>query len=460
MDAWVETEFNGSKLGDKRLTARLMKIATARALRPSVSLPLCFENAQELDNMYNFCDNPGVTHQAILESHYNATQARIAEHPVALAIEDTTYANYTHHPATTGLGNLHDDKHQGLLLHTTLVTTPGRMPLGLINQQVIYRTPEDYGKREKRKDLPIEQKESYKWITSLEATVKLQAMCPATLIVNVGDREGDIYDVFLRAQEAKQSLLVRAAWNRAIEQEEKYLWEHMESRHAKEEMLEVSIPGSDKRKARTAQLSIRFSEIRIKPPVHRKAEKLPLIKVWAVLVREENPPPGEEAIEWLLLTTVPVNSVEDAKERVQWYSCRWTIEIYHKVLKSGCLIEERQFETAARLERYLAIDSVVAWRVLGLTLQSRETPDMSCEAFLEPEEWQALYCYINKVAAAPKEPPKLRQAARWIAQLGGFLGRKHDGEPGVTVMWRGLQRLFDIVEVWRIVHPSNPGKNC
>jgi len=458
MAAWVKTEFADTDFGDKRLTARLMKIATARALRPSVSLPLCFENAAELDNMYNFCDNSAVTHRATLESHYSATQVRIAEHKVVLAIQDTMYANYTHHPATTGLGNLHDDKHQGLLLHSTLVTTPGRMPLGLINQQVIYRDPENYGKREKRKDLPIEQKESYKWIISLDASAKVQAECPQTLIVNVGDREFDIYDAFLHAQESKQEILVRAAWNRAIESEEKYLWEHMASRHAKDEMLEVSVPGSEKRKARTARLSIRYSEIRLKPPAHRKAEKLPSIKVYAVLVREEEAPKGEEPIEWLLLTTVSVNSVEDAKERVQWYSCRWTIEIYHKVLKSGCLIEERQFETAARLERYLAIDSVVAWRILGLTLQSRETPDMSCETFLEPEEWQALYCYINKVPAAPTEPPKLRQAARWIAQLGGFLGRKHDGEPGVTVMWHGLQRLFDIVGMWQIFNPPNSGK--
>ena len=127
MAAWVDTEFADTNLGDKRLTTRLMKIATDRALRPCVSLPQCFENAAELDNMYNFCDNPAVSHQAILQGHYNATQARIAEHKVVLAIQDTTYVNYTHHPATTGLGNLHDDKHQGLLLHTTLVTTPGRM---------------------------------------------------------------------------------------------------------------------------------------------------------------------------------------------------------------------------------------------------------------------------------------------------------------------------------------------
>jgi len=331
---WVEDEFAGVSLGDKRLLARLMKIALARGSRPSVSLPQCFENEAELDNAYNFYSNPSIKREALLEGHYNATQKRITEHPVVLAHQDTTYVNYTHHPATEGLGILHDDKHQGLLLHTTLVTTPGRMPLGLIDQQVIYRDKEDYGKRQKRKQLPIEQKESYKWILSLEATAKVQELCPTTLIVNVGDREADVYDAFLKAKETNQSLLVRASWNRAIENEdEKYLWEHMESRHAKDEMLEVSVPRNEKNKARTAKLSIRHGDIQMKPPAHRKAEKLPLIKVSAVLVREENPPENVEPIEWLLLTTVPVNSTEDAKERVQWYSCRWTIEIYHNIKK-------------------------------------------------------------------------------------------------------------------------------
>jgi len=159
-------------------------------------------------------------------------------------------------------------------------------------------------------------------------------------------------------------------------------------------------------------------------------------------------------VEWLLLSTLAVNNFDDAIERIEWYSCRWVIEIYHKVLKSGCKIEERQFEEADRLERYLAIDSVVAWRILGLTFQSRETPQMSCEAFLEPEEWQALYCFTKKTTQAPKQAPTLREAALWIAKLGGFLGRKHDGHPGVTVMWRGFQRLADIVATWQVFNHS------
>ena len=435
---WADTEFGHAQLGDPRRTARLVKIAIARAQRPSTSLPQCFESEAELDAIYDFCDNQHVDHEAILESHYQATQGRIKEHPVVLAHQDTSYVNYTHHPETTNLGILHDPNHQGLLLHPTLVTTPERIPLGLIDQQILYRDPADYGKKHQRKQRPIEEKESVKWLNSLEATAQVQAACPETLLVNVGDREADVYDVFYRAQKLNQAILVRAAWNRAVEHEEKYLWEAVESCPTDKQQLTADVPRSQARRSREAQLTVRYCKVTLKPPAHRRKETLPPITVWAVLVREESPPKGEKAIEWLLLTSVPITCFADVVERVQWYACRWMIEIYFKVLKSGCRIEERQFADAARIERYIAIDSVVAWRVLGLTYQSRETPDMCCEAFLEPDEWKALYCQIKQAQKPPRKAPSLREAARWIAELGGFLGRKRDGNPGVTVIWRGM----------------------
>ncbi|HMX41000.1 MAG TPA: IS4 family transposase, partial [Saprospiraceae bacterium] len=155
----------------------------------------------------------------------------------------------------------------------------------------------------------------------------------------------------------------------------------------------------------------------LRPPRWRAQERLPTVTVFAVLAREEHPPAGIPAIEWLLLSTVPVTDFDAACERVEWYACRWMIELYHKVLKSGCRIEERQFENAEPIERYLAIDSVVAWRVLGLTFQSREMPDLSGEAFLEPDEWKALFCYTQRRKTPPPKPPTLKDAALWIAKL-------------------------------------------
>ena len=165
------------------------------------------------------------------------------------------------------------------------------------------------------------------------------------------------------------------------------------------------------------------------------------IPVWAIHVIEVEPPNGVEPIEWLLLTTVKTETLEEAFRRVRWYAIRWLIEMFHKVLKSGCQIEERQFETLPNFQRYLAIDSVVAWRVLFLTVIGRVEPEMPCSAILEVDEWQTLFAYHHPKKPLPKAAPRLIDAVIWIAKLGGFLGRKSDGQPGTIVIWRGIQRL-------------------
>lgn len=450
-DKWAENEFGNALLGDPRRTDRLIKIASSRAAKPSCSLPQCFDKKAKLKAAYHFYDNPKVSREAILKSHYLATQERLNQENILLAVSDTTEVDYSHHQSKQRLGYLHDLNHQGFLLHSTLVVTNSKVPLGLLDQQIIYRKEEDFGKKHDRKKRPISEKESYKWLKSLDAVAEAQKNHP-NVIVNVADRESDIYDYFVRAQELdNQAVLIRGAWNRCIEDDQNYLWEYIENLDDAG-TLSVEIPRKPSQAVRTAELSIRYGHVVLKPPKHRAKEHLPTVDIDVVLAREDNPPSGIEAVEWLLLTTVSVNSFDDAIERIHWYACRPTIETYHKVLKSGCKIETRQIEAAESLERYLAVDSVVAWRVLGLTMQSRETPDMPCDTFLEEPQWQALACYFLKMSIPPAEPPSLRQATLWIAKLGGFIDRKGDGYPGVTVIWRGLQRLNDITEAWYIFH--------
>ena len=175
-----------------------------------------------------------------------------------------------------------------------------------------------------------------------------------------------------------------------------------------------------------------------------------------VLAEEVDPPAGETAVRWLLLTTMPVSSVEAAVQVVLWYSLRWLIERYHYVLKSGCRIEELQLETMQRLERALATYCIVAWRLLWLTYEARQAPDASCEVLLHKDEWQALYATIHQTPTPPEQPPTLHEAVSWIARLGGFLGRTSDGEPGVQVIWRGWRRLQDIAATWRLLHSLPP----
>ena len=455
---WEEQEFGNADLGDYRRTRRLIQLAGQRGSQPHASFSQSCGDDAATKAAYRFYENESIQPTAILSSHYETTQTRMSQESIVLAVQDTTQLNYTHHPATKGLGPLQTKKQKGLLMHTTLAVTPERVPLGIINQQTWVRSAKDFGKKHQRKKRPISEKESQKWLTSLEATHKLQQELPQTRIVSVGDREADIYDLFALSEQLGQSLLVRAAWNRRVDHPENYLWSFMESQPVAG-TLTVTVPRKGKQPSRQAELTVRFCQVTIHPPRSRSSEGLKPVTLWGILACEEHPPEGikpTEAISWLLLTKEPVNTFQDACEKLQWYTCRWLIEIYHKVLKSGCRAEERQFDEAENIQRYLALDSVVSWRVLYLTMIGRQMPDLPCSAILEAHEWQALYCFIHKTSTPPDKPPSLRQATRWIGKLGGFMGRKGDGEPGATVLWRGLQRLYDISETWLIFHLPSP----
>jgi hypothetical protein len=345
--------------------------------------------------------------------------------------------------------------HHGLLVHTTLALTPERVPVGLLAQQVWARDPAAVGQRATRKQRPIAAKESQKWLQSVEAVIEAHTQCPQTPFVCVGDREADVYDLFLQARPSGVDLLVRAAWNRRVDHPERYLWAKVTAQPVVA-TLTVRVPRRGVHLARQATVSVRWCVVCLCPPTHRHAEKLPTLALWAVQAREEHPPAGTEPLEWLLLTTCAVHTAEDAIERVAWYACRWSIEVLHKVLKSGCRLEARQLEAAESLQRCLAVYSVIAWRILYATLLSRAMPEAPCTALLEPEEWQALYCAIHVTSTPPAEPPTLREAVHWIGRLGGFLARRGDGEPGVTVLWKGFHHLTDLTFMYRIMRPPPP----
>jgi hypothetical protein len=240
-----------------------------------------------------------------------------------------------------------------------------------------------------------------------------------------------------------------------VEHPEQYLWATV-SASPVATTLTVQVPRHAAQPARQATLTLRYGPVTLRPPRHRRAEKLPAVTVWAVYVVEEHPPAGVAALEWLLLHTAPVATVAVAVERVEWYGVRFGIEVWHKVLKSGCRIEARQLETADRLQRCLPLYSILAWRILYATLLSRTLPELPCTVLLALEEWQALYCAIHHTPTPPLTPPTVQQAVRWLARLGGFLERPSDGEPGVTVLWKGFQHLADLTTMYCIMRPPSP----
>jgi hypothetical protein len=455
---WAEEEFDEVEVGDRRLRTRLIELAGRLAEHPSQSLPEACEDGAQLKAAYRFFDNDKVKPAALLRSHVQSTTERIGTQRLVLAVQDTTTLDYTAHPATTGLGVLNDVKHQGLLVHTTLAITPERVPLGLLAQEVWTREAAELGKRKTRKQRPIAEKESQKWLTSLDAVKAAQARCPTTRFISVGDREADVFDFFLVDRPPGVDLLVRAAWDRGVEEPQQHLWAVVQAA-PEAGTLTVTVPrkeprpGQPAQPARTAHLTLRFAPVTLRPPRHRASEHLPSLPITAIWVVETAPPAGLRPVEWLLLTTCTVTTAEQAFTVVGYYVGRWGIEVWHKVLKSGCQIEARQLETAARLARCLTVYSVIAWRVLYATLLARAAPDLPCTALLEPDEWQALFCIIHRTASPPTTPPTLRQAVRWIAQLGGFLGRPADGEPGPITLWRGFQHLADHTAMYRVMRP-------
>lgn len=450
---WAEQEWGSAPLGDARLVQRLITLGRDRYARPQASIPQTCCSRSKTKAAYRFFEHKETTLKNLMAPHIEATTRRIAGEKIVLAIQDTSTLNYSTHPATENLGPIGSsdpDKIIGLVLHGTLAVNTEGTPLGLIDAQCWARDPNEFGKKKERKALPIEQKESYKWLKSFKVATATAKACPDTTVVSVGDREADIFELFALAENTPNTpyLLVRAVHDRKLAEEQGQLLEHM-SRCPVVGVQEVVVPRRGNRPARTTQLSIRYSEVTLTVPKRLKSGS-PL-SIWAITAEEEEPPAGVEALKWVLLTTAPTASFEDANERLSWYRQRWTIEVFHRTLKSGCQIENRQLGSANSLEACLAIDLVVAWRIHHLTKLGRETPDVPCSVYFEEAEWKALVTFVTKNPAPSEKPPTLKEAIRMVAVLGGFLGRKSDGEPGNQVLWLGLQRLDDITEMWKVM---------
>ncbi len=448
---WAQTEFGRARLGDARLQARLQGLARDFYARPQAQIPQACGTRAKAKAAYRFFDHERTTMDAILESHYEATAERVRAHRVVLAVQDSTSLNYDAQPAIQNLGPIgtRADAWFGLMVHDTMAFTAQGLALGLLDVQCWARDAQDFGKKQRRREVPIEHKESYKWFKSVHAAARLQRRCANTMVVSVGDREADIFELFdeVRALTDAPKLLIRAEQNRSLVDEQAKLWEHIRSVPATG-TLQVQLPRQHQRAARTATLSVSYARVSLKPP--KRLGKREPVSLWAVLAQEREAPEGAKPVSWLLLTTCEVDSFEQATEKLRWYTERWGIEVYHRTLKSGCRIETRQLGSADRIQACLAIDMVVAWRILHLTKLGREHPDVPCTVYFEEAQWKALVSFVNGSLTLPPQPPTLREATRMVAGLGGFLGRKGDGEPGTQTLWLGLQRLDDITYAFEI----------
>jgi len=442
---WVEDEFGTLEVYDPRLKRRLFSLVHDFYDQPQAPIAQACTTPAKTKAAYRLLHNRRIDMKQLLDAHVDSTVERIKACDVVLAVQDTTTLNYSTHLALQGVGPISNtkDKSVGLIVHDTMAFTEQGTPLGLLDVQCWARDFRDIGKKHRRKQLPIEEKESIKWLNSYRAVSEVQRLCPDTLIVSVADRESDIYEFFVEQAKTADGahLLVRCdrARNRKAPQEN--LWQLMGNVPVAGTRV-LSVPSKGCRPGRDATMQIRYAPVTLKPP---QGSVHPTVDVWMVYSREVDcPATVKEPLEWMLLTTVAVDSFEQACQRLSWYARRWGIEVYHRTLKSGCRIEDRRLEDADSLQSCLAIDMVVAWRIYHLTKLGREKPDSPCSVFFEEPEWKSLYMFVHKTAHLPEKEPTLRQAMRMVAGLGGFLGRKGDGDPGPTTLWRGLQRLSDI----------------
>ena len=439
----LAAELAAIDLGDQRLNHRAQRVAEKLGEKPTVSIPAACGGWDETKAAYRLFDHPAVTAEGVLAPHIACTEERLRAHPRVLCVQDTTELDYTSKQDIAGLGPLNYETRRGMYLHPTLALTPERVPLGLLDLYSWVREPGSLG-QEKDPSRALEEKESVRWVDGFAGVNALAEQLEDTRLTYIADREGDIYDLFVEAPCPERG----ADWLVRVQHQERLLTDGRKLRavlDAAPVLTEVTFdkPASNGRPARTVHQQIKAVRVTLKAP-SRPDRTLAEVTVTALLAFEPNPPAGEDPLVWVLLTNLPVETPQQAIEKLAWYLCRWQIEVYFKVFKSGCRVEQLQLEKRERLEPALAFYMIIAWRVLYLTMLGRECPEMPCDTVFADEEWRAVYL-VTQRQAPPDAPPSLDTMVRMVATLGGFLNRKSDGFPGPKTLWIGLQRIPDFV---------------
>jgi hypothetical protein len=462
MDAWINDEFASLDLNDLRLDKRARRILERFASKPSLSIPAaCNGNEAEREATYRFFANDKVDDYEILRAHRDATIQRMAAHPVVLIAQDTTEFDFTRpNEVVDGAGPLTYETQIGFHTHALVAFTPARLCLGTIDADTWGRDPGEFGKRKDKRTKPIQQKESFRWVQGYQRACEVAEQQPNTTVVSIGDAESDIYECFSAALSAepkrKADWIIRACqFDRilAANEEHHQLVEALQHRRALGTFT-MEITAKKGRAARRAKMEVRAAKVTLKPP-QRPAEqlRLPQVTLNVVWVREVNPPANEEPVEWMLLTSLPVETFAQACLVADYYAVRWQIEIYFKVLKSGCQVEKLQLETADRIKPCLAMYQIVAWRVLYATMLGRACPELSCEVIFSSAEWKAVWT-VQKQEPLPPQAPSLGVILKLVGELGGHTGQPWDGPLGPKRMWIGLQRTTDFGHAWRLFGPE------
>jgi hypothetical protein len=413
---WAEKEFGQAKLGDKRLVGRLVTIAKDKGAKPGLSCAKTVaSNWADTMGFYRFVEHPdedAVNMERILESHRQRTIRRMKSCKTVLCIQDTTDLDYSANRSCKGLGvigkNQTATESRGLRLHSTFATDAAGLPLGVLRGDCYAPALKPERRHKDSRYVPIEDKETYRWVEGQEDIAQVASQLPGVRVVSIADREGDFYEHFHSQQNTSGiELLIRAKNNRAVDEHIK-MFEAVEQTPVRGQMRIHIAPRSQRpkkgkravraaRNRRDADVLVRYMPVTINPPKHGLSSKKAPVKAWLIHIHEPNPPPGaEDPVDWYLLSTMVIDSLEDATQCVRWYCLRWRIEDWHRILKSACRVEDVRLKTAERLKREIAIDMVVAWRIMLMTLLGREVPELPAEILFTKFEIETLRCYAKK----------------------------------------------------------------
>jgi hypothetical protein len=448
--------------GDARLNKRCEYMLELLPQNAGKTLRQALQERKDYEVALRFFDNDLVSPEKILEPHLEATRARCAGEELVAVLQDSSDLDYDYLDVE-GFGSMHPGVDQGFRIHPSLVITETGLPLGLVGYQAYTREDDVDVPKKHRNSLPIEEKESYRWLEGYRhASYLAQALGRDTTVVSISDREGDLYEVLKEAEGAQAGsaadIIIRAQHNRCLNEPAMEYRLLEEKLHRLDPLLQARLTVNRGRSnEREACVNIRACQVSILAPATANKKRTGSVTCNAVLVSEVDPillqseepkdkrkRSGNAGLYWVLITTMPIDSVVEVERIVDLYSSRWQIEVYFKVLKSGCGIDRIRFQTKERIENYIAFSLLVAWRVMLATYLPREHPDVPCTVLFTETEWKLAYLKIyERAEALPLQPPTLMEATRMIAQLGGYHKRKT--QPGITTVWRGLSKLYDIV---------------
>jgi hypothetical protein len=429
--SWAAQEFETLDLGDARLNRRAVLLAERLAQKPGASIPNACHNWSETVAAYRFLSHEDVSWDDVMQAHWQASEQRIGQHPVVLCLQDTTELDFNAQQ-TTGLGPLSYEAQRGLYLHPTYVVTPDREPLGVTNAWT-------WARQFKAADgTRAGVLESTRWIESYERVAEQALRLPHTRHICVADRESDIMALLVRARELDHAAdyLVRSQHNRALPEGGK-LWEKVGQAPVLGH-VRFDLPAGRGRKARAVKQEVRVERVTLNDGAKGQ------VQVTCVVAAEIDAPAGVKPVLWRLLTNRQASTLEQACALIDWYRARWEIELFFLVLKEGCRVERLQLGDSERLQTALALYMVIAWRINRLMRLGRALADLPADLVFESDEWKAAFILNKK--PVPKQVPELNTVIRLIAQRGGFLARKGDGQPGAKSIWLGMQDVAVFVE--------------